>query len=93
MAKTVFEEMFTTGKEPESIVKEKGLSQISDDSQIIALIDQVIAANPEPLANYLAGNERLLPFFVGQLMKLSKGSANPKKANELLIQELGKRKV
>jgi aspartyl-tRNA(Asn)/glutamyl-tRNA(Gln) amidotransferase subunit B len=84
MAKGVFEEMFATGESPEVIVSERGLKQITDESQIVQLAEQVIEANPSQLREYLDGQERLFGFFVGQVMKASQGNANPKKVNEVL---------
>ncbi len=90
MAKAVFEEMFSTGKSPEQIVKEKGLQQITDDSAILGIIKNVFAANQEQLKSFVGGNDRLLGFFVGQVMKAAGGTANPKKVNELVKQEVEK---
>ncbi|MEW6214821.1 MAG: Asp-tRNA(Asn)/Glu-tRNA(Gln) amidotransferase subunit GatB [Nitrospirota bacterium] len=88
IAKTVFEEMYKTGKDAEVIVKEKGLVQISDAGVIEKVIDGVIAKNPTEVARYKAGDEKLLGFFVGQVMKLTKGMANPQMVNELLKKRL-----
>jgi aspartyl-tRNA(Asn)/glutamyl-tRNA(Gln) amidotransferase subunit B len=71
------------------IIDELGLAQISDDGAILAMIDEILAANEEKVAQYRAGKEKLLGFFVGQTMKASKGSANPGKVNSLLKQRLG----
>lgn len=87
-AKQVFEAQFETGKSPKAIVEEQGLVQISDDSALQALVKQVVADNADSLARYLAGNEKLIGFFVGQAMKASQGKANPQKLNELLKVEL-----
>ncbi len=87
-AKQVFEVQFETGKSPKAIVEEQGLAQISDDSALQALVKQVVADNADSLARYLAGNEKLIGFFVGQAMKASQGKANPQKLNELLKTEL-----
>ncbi len=93
MAKAVFEEMFATSKSPESIVQEKGLRQITDEGEILKAVAAVLEKNPSQLQGYLAGNERLLGFFVGQVMKATGGSANPRKVNEIVIAELnGRRK-
>jgi aspartyl-tRNA(Asn)/glutamyl-tRNA(Gln) amidotransferase subunit B len=86
--KEVFAEMFATGKMAGAIVKEKGIEQLSDVSAIEALCDQVIAANPKPIADYKAGNLASLNFLKGQLMKLSKGKANPQLAGEILEKKL-----
>ncbi len=88
-AKEVFAEMFATGKEPAIIVKEKGLEQTSDSGAIEALVDQVIAANPKPVEDYRGGNAGAINFLKGQVMKLSKGKANPGMADEILRAKLG----
>ena len=88
-AKTVFEEMFATGKEPGDIVKEKGLVQVSDESAVLAFVDQVIAANPAQVEQFKAGKETVLQFFVGQTMKLSRGKANPQLVQKLVRERLG----
>jgi len=88
IAKPVFEEMYATGKMPEDIVKEKGLVQITDTGQLERIIDQVIADNPGPLAQYRAGKTKTFGFFVGQVMKATKGKANPQLVNELLKKKL-----
>ena len=88
IAKVVFEEMFQTGKDPEQIVKEKGLVQISDQGEIAAMVEQVIAANPKSVEDYKAGKEKAIGFLVGQVMKLSKGKANPGMVNELLKEKM-----
>lgn len=90
IAKEVFEEMFKTGKKPDAIVKEKGLVQISDESAIIKAIDDVLNANQQSAADYKAGKEKLFSFFVGQVMKATKGQANPSVLNKLLKERLGK---
>jgi aspartyl-tRNA(Asn)/glutamyl-tRNA(Gln) amidotransferase subunit B len=88
IAKTVFEEMYKTGKDAESIVREQGLVQVSDTGEIEKIIDGVIKANPAQHADYKAGKEKLFGFFVGQVMKASKGKANPELVNELLKKKL-----
>ncbi len=88
IAKTVFEEMFASGRDAESIVKEKGLLQISDESAIITIVDEVLAKNPGPMEDFKAGKERALGFLVGQVMKASKGKANPDLVNKLLREKL-----
>jgi aspartyl-tRNA(Asn)/glutamyl-tRNA(Gln) amidotransferase subunit B len=82
--------MYKTGKSAETIVKEKGLTQISDSSVIIEAIREIIAKNPKEVERFKAGEEKLIGFFVGQVMKLTKGKANPKLVNELILQELKK---
>ena len=86
--KDVFAEMFATGKGAATIVKEKGIEQLSDASAIEALCDQVIASNPKPAADFKAGNAASLNFLKGQVMKLSKGTANPQLAGEILERKL-----
>ena len=86
--KEVFAEMFASSKAAAAIVKEKGIEQLSDASAIEALCDQVIAANPKPAADFKAGNAASLNFLKGQVMKLSKGKANPQLAGEILERKL-----
>lgn len=88
IAKTVFDELFHTGKEPEVIVKEKGLLQISDSGEIEKILDKVISSNPDAVERYRGGERKLQGFFVGQVMKASRGKANPKIINELLAKKL-----
>lgn len=88
IAKTVFEEMYKTGKDAETVVKEQGLVQVSDTGAIETIIDGVIRANPGQFADYKAGKEKLFGFFVGQVMKASKGKANPELVNQLLKKKL-----
>ena len=75
-------------KSPSEIVKEKGLEQVSDDSEILKLIDQVISENKDKVNEYLSGKDKLFGFFVGQVMKLSQGKANPGVVNKLLKEKL-----
>jgi aspartyl-tRNA(Asn)/glutamyl-tRNA(Gln) amidotransferase subunit B len=86
--KEVFAEMFTTGKSSAAIVKEKGVEQLSDVSAIEKLCDEVIAANPRPVADFRAGNVASLNFLKGQVIKLSKGKANPQLVGEMLEKKL-----
>jgi len=86
--KDVFAEMFASGKGAAAIVKEKGIEQLSDAGAIEAFCDQVIAANPKPAADFKAGNAASLNFLKGQVMKLSKGKANPQLAGEILQRKL-----
>jgi aspartyl-tRNA(Asn)/glutamyl-tRNA(Gln) amidotransferase subunit B len=88
IAKAVFEEMYQTGKTSEEVVKEKGLTQITDNSEILKIIDQIIEANPSQLEEFRGGKEKLLGFFVGQVMKQTKGQANPGIVNQLLKEKL-----
>jgi aspartyl-tRNA(Asn)/glutamyl-tRNA(Gln) amidotransferase subunit B len=92
IAKTVFEEMFSARKDPNTIINEKGLKQLSNDDEILAVVRTEFDKNPEQLAGYLGGNERLHGFFVGQIMKVTGGQANPKKVNELIRKEAANRK-
>jgi len=87
-AKDVLVEMFASGKPAAAIVEEKGLVQVSDTGEIDHVIDEVIAASPNQLAQYRGGKETLFGFFVGQVMKASKGKANPKIVNERLRERL-----
>jgi aspartyl-tRNA(Asn)/glutamyl-tRNA(Gln) amidotransferase subunit B len=87
-AKEVFAEMFASGKTAEAIVQEKGITQLSDANAIEALCDHVIAANPKPVADFKAGNAASLNFLKGQVMKLSKGTANPGLVGEILERKL-----
>jgi len=89
IAKTVLEDMYKTGKDAEIIVKEKGLIQVSDESEIEKAIDDVLAKNPGEVGRFRAGEEKLIGFFVGQVMKMMKGKANPKVLNDLLKKKLG----
>lgn len=88
IAKTVFEEMWVSHKDAEVIVKEKGLVQISDTSEVVAIVDGVIAANPQSVADFKAGKEKAIGFLVGQIMKQTKGRANPDMVNTLLRERL-----
>jgi aspartyl-tRNA(Asn)/glutamyl-tRNA(Gln) amidotransferase subunit B len=86
--KEVFAEMFASGRSAAAIVKEKGIEQLSDLSAIERLCDEVIAVNPKPVADFKAGNIASLNFLKGQVMKLSKGNANPQLVGEILEQKL-----
>lgn len=88
IAKTVFDEMVQTGADPSDIVREKGLVQLTDMGAIESIIDRVIAENPESVADYKSGKERALKFLMGQAMKESKGKANPRIVNDLLLKKL-----
>jgi aspartyl-tRNA(Asn)/glutamyl-tRNA(Gln) amidotransferase subunit B len=87
--KDVLVEMFGTGQTAAAIIEARGLVQVSDTGEIDSIIDEIIAANPQQLAQYRAGKEALFGFFVGQAMKASKGKANPKIVNERLRAKLG----
>ena len=87
-AKAVLAEVFTSGAAAEAIVKDKGLAQISDESAILAFVDEVISENPGPVEQFRGGKEGAIGFLVGQLMKKSKGAANPQEAQRLLRERL-----
>ena len=84
IAKDIFQEMIESDSDPEQIVKEKNLVQISDTSEIESIIGKIISANPSQVEEYKAGKEKVFGFFVGQVMKESNGKANPKIVNEIL---------
>ncbi|MDD4817358.1 MAG: Asp-tRNA(Asn)/Glu-tRNA(Gln) amidotransferase subunit GatB [Victivallaceae bacterium] len=88
--KEVFSEMLATGKSAKSIVDAKGLAQVSDSGAIEKVVDEALAANQKQVGQYLAGNENVLMYLVGQVMKLSRGKANPKLVLELLKSKLAK---
>lgn len=88
IAKTVFKEMLESGKAPQVIVEEKGLVQISDEGAIRAIVEQIVAKNPQSVEDYRAGKEKAIGFLVGQVMKETKGKANPGLVNELLLSVL-----
>jgi aspartyl-tRNA(Asn)/glutamyl-tRNA(Gln) amidotransferase subunit B len=84
IAKTVFADMFESGKTAEQIVREKNLVQISDEKLIASLVDKAIAENPNSVAEFKKGKEQALGFLVGQIMKATQGKANPQLVNKLL---------
>ncbi len=88
MAKEVFVQMFETGKRASQIVEEKGLAQISDEEALAAVIDKVIKENPKVVEDYKKGKEKALGYLVGQVMKETKGKANPRLVNRLLKEKL-----
>jgi aspartyl-tRNA(Asn)/glutamyl-tRNA(Gln) amidotransferase subunit B len=88
IAKDVFEIMAETGGDPEAIVAEKGLKQITDTGAIEAAVDKAIAAGPEQVAQFKAGNPKVVGWFVGQVMKATQGKANPQQVNQLLRKKL-----
>ena len=88
LAKTVFEQMYATGKRARTIVEEKGLVQVRDEGAIETVVDEVLAENPTEVERYKDGKEKLLGFFVGQVMKKTKGKANPQAVNEILRKRL-----
>ena len=87
-AKEAFEAMWADGKSADAVVDELGLSQISDDSAIEALVDQVMQANVDKVEEYRGGKPKLIGFFVGQVMKASQGKANPASVNAMLKAKL-----
>jgi len=92
LAKQVFEGLWAGEGSADDIIKSRGLEQVSDTGALEQMIDDVIAANPEQVAQYLAADDnkrkKLIGFFVGQIMKASKGQANPQMVNELLLTKL-----
>ena len=88
IAKTVFEAMYAGDGDANTIIEKQGLQQVTDSSAIIKLVDDVLSNNPEQLAAYKAGQDRLFGYFVGQVMKLSQGKANPQQVNQLLKEKL-----
>ncbi|AJE02032.1 Asp-tRNA(Asn)/Glu-tRNA(Gln) amidotransferase subunit GatB [Geobacter pickeringii] len=88
IAKTVFDEMWQSDKTPEAIVEEKGLVQVSDTGAIEKIIDEIMAANMGQVEEFRGGKEKVFGFFVGQVMRASKGKANPAVVNELLMKKL-----
>ncbi|AJS60115.1 Asp-tRNA(Asn)/Glu-tRNA(Gln) amidotransferase subunit GatB [Paenibacillus sp. IHBB 10380] len=90
IAKTVFKEMIESGKLPAQIVEEQGLVQISDEGAILTIVEQVVVANPQSIEDYNAGKQKAIGFLVGQVMKESKGKANPALVNKLLVDVLSR---
>jgi aspartyl-tRNA(Asn)/glutamyl-tRNA(Gln) amidotransferase subunit B len=88
IAKTVFDAMYRGEGDPDAIIAAKGLKQVTDSGAILAVIDDVLANNPAQLAEYRAGAVKLFGYFVGQVMKLSQGKANPEQVNQLLKDKL-----
>ncbi|KAF4516157.1 hypothetical protein B566_EDAN000395 [Ephemera danica] len=84
VAREIFPELYSSGKQPEQIVQEKGLTQVSDEGALDKIIDEVLAKNPAQVAQFKEGKQQVLGFLVGQVMKASGGKANPGKVNELL---------
>jgi aspartyl-tRNA(Asn)/glutamyl-tRNA(Gln) amidotransferase subunit B len=89
IAKTVFDEICRTAEKPSDAVRRLGLVQMSDEASLAAAIDRVVAASPRQLAEYRSGKERVFGYFVGQVMRETKGQANPAVLNELLKKKLG----
>jgi aspartyl-tRNA(Asn)/glutamyl-tRNA(Gln) amidotransferase subunit B len=89
VAKAVFEEMFYTGKKASDIVAERKLSQISDVSELRTIVEQVLANNAKAVADYRDGKQQALTFLTGQVMKATRGAANPPVVTKILMQQLG----
>ena len=89
--KKVLKEMFDTGKSPDVIVKEQGLIQISDESALTEIIEKILSENEQSMLDYKNGKDRAIGFLVGQIMKASKGKANPQIVNKMLIEIINKR--
>ena len=88
IAKTVFDAMLDSDCAPIEIVAEKGLEQVSDTGSLEAAVEQILAVHTKQVADFQSGNEKILGFLVGQIMKATQGKANPQKVNELLKQRL-----
>jgi aspartyl-tRNA(Asn)/glutamyl-tRNA(Gln) amidotransferase subunit B len=88
IAKSVLVDVFKSGKKPSEIVEEKGLVQISDTSEIESIVERVITENPGPADSYRNGQKKAIGFLVGQVMKATKGQANPQLVNQTLQQKL-----
>jgi aspartyl-tRNA(Asn)/glutamyl-tRNA(Gln) amidotransferase subunit B len=88
MAKSVFDAMYETGKTAAEIVRDKGLRQISDEHALVTAIEQVLADNPKEVSEFRSGRDKLLGFFMGQVMKVTQGKANPQAVNKLLREKL-----
>jgi len=90
IAKSVFMDMMASGKDAETLVKEKNLVQVSDEGELLSIVREIVAANQEQAADFRAGKTKLMGYFVGQLMQRTKGRANPTLANQLFSRELTK---
>jgi aspartyl-tRNA(Asn)/glutamyl-tRNA(Gln) amidotransferase subunit B len=88
IAKQIFAEMVESGKSADAIIKEQGLAQVSDEGKIIEIIEKVLSASPENVAKYKSGKTNVYGFFVGQVMKETKGQANPAVVNKILKEKL-----
>jgi len=91
IAKTVFDDMIASGRGPDAVVKAQGLEQVSDTAALEAVVAEVMAATPDEVAAYRQGKTKLMGFFVGQVMKATRGQANPRKVNEILQNKLGRK--
>ena len=90
IAKSLIIDILKTGEDANALVEKKGLSVISDESSILPIVQKIISSNPEQVAAYKGGRDKLFGFFVGQAMKETKGRANPQLLNKLIKQELDK---
>ena len=90
IAKTVFLEMLASGKSAQIIIQEKNLVQVSDEGELLSIVEEIVAANPNQAEDFRSGKTKLMGYFVGQLMQKTKGKANPQLANELFMKVLGK---
>jgi aspartyl-tRNA(Asn)/glutamyl-tRNA(Gln) amidotransferase subunit B len=88
MAKTVFEEMFGSGRSPRQIAEEAGMAQLSDVDSIRPVVEEAIAQNPKAVGDYLEGKETAVRFLIGQVMKVTRGEANPQIVSDLLTEKL-----
>ena len=91
IAKKVFKELIENGGNAADIVKEKGLVQISDEGTLRTIVTEILDANEQSIEDYKNGKERAVGFLVGQIMKATKGQANPPLVNKILLEEIGKR--
>jgi len=89
VAREIFPELYSSGKTPEQIVQEKGLTQVSDEGALVKIVDEVLSKHPAQVTQFKEGKQQVLGFLVGQVMKASGGKANPGKVNELLKKKLG----
>jgi aspartyl-tRNA(Asn)/glutamyl-tRNA(Gln) amidotransferase subunit B len=87
-AKKTFGLMWKTGRSPQAIVEERGLKQISDAGELVGIVAQVVADNPDPVAQFKAGKDTIIRFLIGQVMKATRGKANPQLAEQLLREQL-----
>jgi aspartyl-tRNA(Asn)/glutamyl-tRNA(Gln) amidotransferase subunit B len=88
LGKQVFEEMYRTGEDPKKIVERKGWVQIQDEEEVHKVVEEILSAHPDEVGKYRAGKEKLFGFLVGEVMKATKGKANPKLVNEILLKRL-----
>ena len=91
IAKEIFPEMISSSRSAKSIIDEKGIKQISDSSEIESIVEEILNLNPKEVERYKAGDDKLLGFFVGKVMKITKGKANPKVVNEAIIKLIDKK--